>query len=508
MSFDVAYFLSLLHDAQLWASCWLVLKLSIATWGLGIILGLFVALGKQSTNPLIRTVVNGYIWFFRSIPLLVLVIFVYNLPQMIPSTSVFLSNPFFAGLLAMVLTEGAFIAEIHRGGLLSVPKGQHEAAKMLGFSVFQKYSRIIVPQALRIELPALTNELITIVKLTSLISVISLPDILFVGQRMYSQNFLVMETLAATGVYYVGMVTVLSWFLSQLEKRLDLGAKKVGSMSQAQCEQIRQSWSQVVPTQHVATLHKSGEPQALNLRQVDKSYGNHQVLKSIQLQVPQGEVIAVIGPSGSGKTSLIRCISHLESLSGGEIQLFGESYIDASGGVASATTRQGLKRIGMVFQQFNLFPHRTILDNVMIGPALAKLERDKSVLQMRAYQLLDRVGLLEHAHKYPHQLSGGQQQRVAIARTLAMDPDILLFDEPTSALDPELVGEVLGVIQQLAKSGMTLMIVTHEMQFAQSISDRILFMENGQIEYDLKADELTAHPDARLRDFMGLEAVA
>jgi polar amino acid transport system permease protein len=216
-------------------------------------------------------------------------------------------------------------------------------------------------------------------------------------------------------------------------------------------------------------------------------------------------VISIIGPSGSGKTSLIRTVNGLERIDQGEILLFGEGFINAWDKPDGRRLRQGVRHIGMVFQSFNLFPHRTLLDNISLAPRYHGVGRVLS--EQRACQLLDKVGLLAHVHKYPHQLSGGQQQRVAIARAMAMDPDILLFDEPTSALDPELVGEVLTVISHLAREGMTLLIVTHEMDFALSISDRVIFMENGHIQLDASPQAIREQPEAhRVRRFMGLQA--
>ncbi|WP_342720830.1 amino acid ABC transporter ATP-binding protein [Vibrio xiamenensis] len=244
---------------------------------------------------------------------------------------------------------------------------------------------------------------------------------------------------------------------------------------------------------------------------ITKSYGRHQVLKSIDLKVKPGEVLSIIGPSGSGKTTLIRTINDLENIDGGEIVLYGEDYI--KGGTISnkRRIREGIKRIGMVFQSFNLFPHKTALQNVMMAPRYHGKAASYDDAKKQALFLLDRVGLLAHANKYPHQLSGGQQQRVAIARSLAMSPDIMLFDEPTSALDPEMVGEVLKVIQDLAKEGMTMIIVTHEMDFALSVSDRVIMMENGVVAIDAPpSDILNQENDSqsfeRVKEFMGRAA--
>jgi polar amino acid transport system permease protein len=221
------------------------------------------------------------------------------------------------------------------------------------------------------------------------------------------------------------------------------------------------------------------------------------------LTVASGQVVSIIGPSGSGKTSLIRTINGLESIDQGEIVLFGESFIHAGDTANNPQMRRGVRHIGMVFQSFNLFPHLNLVENIILAPVYHG--GDRQVSRQQAFALLDKVGLLAHANKYPHQLSGGQQQRVAIARALAMRPQVMLFDEPTSALDPELVGDVLKVIADLAREGMTMLIVTHEMDFALSISDRVIFMEDGNVQLDAAPERIRHAPEAeRVRRFMGM----
>lgn len=482
MIFDWDYLFSLFNLADFWIASWTVIKLSLASWVLSIIFGFILALGKQSRFMVFNIPSKLYIWLFRSLPLLVLLIFVYNMPQLIPETSFFLSDPFWAGLIAMVLCESAYVAEIHRGGLLAVPKGQGEAAKALSIGFVGIQWLVVIPQAIRVALPSLANEYISIVKLTSLVSVISLTEILMVGQRLYTQNFLVLETMTAVAIYYVVIVTVFDFLLKRLEEYLDVTKGHKTPMPSAKfIEQV-----QSAPVSVVAPTNVFDGP-ALNATKLHKAYNNVEVLGSVDLAIKPGQVLSVIGPSGSGKTTLIRLLNGLEQLDNGEIELNGQPFLKflRYGNNKSRFIEHSEHRtqIGMVFQSFNLFPHLTVLDNLLLAPRYHKIGGKKE-LKMQAYQLLNKVGMLDHVWKYPHQLSGGQQQRVAIARALMMRPQIMLFDEPTSALDPEKVNEVLQVIEDLAREGITMVIVTHEMNFAFKVSDRIVFMEKGRVVCD------------------------
>ncbi|MFR9753557.1 amino acid ABC transporter ATP-binding protein [Nocardia sp. 004] len=231
---------------------------------------------------------------------------------------------------------------------------------------------------------------------------------------------------------------------------------------------------------------------------VCKNFGALRVLRGVSLEVGRGEVLCVIGPSGSGKSTFLRCINHLEQVNAGRLYVDGElvGYREKKGRLYELHPREAARQrreIGMVFQHFNLFPHRTVLENIIEAPTQVKKIR-KADAVARARELLARVGLAEKANAYPAQLSGGQQQRVAIARALAMDPKLMLFDEPTSALDPELVGEVLTVMRELAESGMTMVVVTHEMGFAREVADRLVFMDGGVVVESGPPSELLANP--------------
>jgi len=237
----------------------------------------------------------------------------------------------------------------------------------------------------------------------------------------------------------------------------------------------------------------------ISMRGVSKSFGSFQALRDINVEVAEGEVVVIIGPSGSGKSTLIRCINLLEQYDAGDI------FVDGVRVQNGANLCKVRAEVGMVFQQFNLFPHMTALRNVALAPMRVR-GLSKQAAEERAMKLLERVDIKEHAHKYPAQLSGGQQQRVAIARTLALEPKALLFDEPTSALDPEMIGEVLDVMRNLAKTGVTMIVVTHEMGFARQVADRVIFIEAGQIIEENDPGNFFGNPvQARTRAF--LEAV-
>ena len=230
---------------------------------------------------------------------------------------------------------------------------------------------------------------------------------------------------------------------------------------------------------------------------LSKSFGELEVLKDINVDIEEGEVVCVIGPSGSGKSTFLRCINQLEKANAGEIYYDGVPITDKK-----YDLRKLHREIGMVFHRFNLFPHKTVLQNIMLAPLKLKMGSREEIKE-QALELLDKVGLKSKANEYPRNLSGGQQQRVAIARALAMKPRVLLFDEPTSALDPELVGEVLKVMKQLADEGMTMIVVTHEMGFAREVSDKVIFMEGGYVVEEGNPNDMFANPkNERTKEFL------
>jgi polar amino acid transport system ATP-binding protein len=245
----------------------------------------------------------------------------------------------------------------------------------------------------------------------------------------------------------------------------------------------------------------------IEIKNVSKNFGPLKVLDGINLEVDRGEIISIIGPSGAGKSTLLRSVIQLETIDEGEVEIEGLKIVSRKNKeddviIDKSTVRGGLAKMGMVFQGFNLFPHMTVIENVMVAQTVVK-NRSKHEAREKAKAILSKVGLTDKENSYPSQISGGQKQRVAIARALAIDPDIMLFDEPTSALDPELIGEVLGVIKALALEHMTMMIVTHEMNFAREISDRVIFMEDGKIVEDGHPDKIFVNPEhPRIKIFL------
>ncbi len=250
--------------------------------------------------------------------------------------------------------------------------------------------------------------------------------------------------------------------------------------------------------QEYSNANYENVPVMIETKDISKRFGDLEVFSDLSVKVKKGEVLVIIGPSGSGKSTFLRCLNNLEQINSGEIIIEDEKF--------NLKDKKLMKRIttkmGMVFQNFNLFPHMTVMNNVMIGPTISKKE-NKAEVKERAKKLLKKVGLEDKMDYYPSKLSGGQKQRVAIARALAMNPDIMLFDEPTSALDPELVGEVLGVMKDLAKEGMTMVVVTHEMGFAKEVSDRVIFMDGGKIVEEGHPSEVFNSPkEERTKAFL------
>ncbi|WP_286718630.1 amino acid ABC transporter permease/ATP-binding protein [Devosia sp. 63-57] len=499
---------------------------------IGFLLGGLLAFARVSKSPLLSGLSWGYIWLLRSVPLIVLLLVLNNLGYLyasinigVPFTDILWAqfdtvqtlSPFWVAIIGLSLNQAAFSSEIIRGGILSVDQGQHEAAAALGLSRWRQASHIVLPQAMRAILPSGFNEIIGLAKATSIVYVLALPELFYTVQVIYRRNLEVIPLLMVATVWYLVIMVVLSGFQYLIEQYYSRGANReslpplVDRLFRAIARRDRDVAPVAAPLSAnaqrqsgFATDRVGGE---IAIHAVNKFFGTNKVLDGVDLTVGSGEVVAIIGPSGAGKSTLLRTINHLERVDTGIVAIDGEliGYErrgDALHELKEPAIRRRRAGVGMVFQNFNLFPHLTALENVIEAPvSVAGVPRDEAIAQAR--DLLARVGLADKADAYPRHLSGGQQQRVAIARALALRPKVLLFDEPTSALDPELVGEVLDVIKELAKSGTTLVIVTHEIGFAREVADRIVFMEGGRVIEIAPPERLFNAPtQTRTREFL------
>ncbi|MDE1991399.1 MAG: amino acid ABC transporter permease/ATP-binding protein [Rhizobiaceae bacterium] len=496
----------------------------------GSILGTALALARVSGSPLLSGLSWGYIWLLRSIPVIVLLLVLNNLGYLyetirigVPFTdTVFfdypttqLLTPFAAAFLGLTLNQSAFFAEIVRGGILSVDQGQLEAAAALGLPRRRQAFRIVLPQAMRSILPTGFNEIIGLAKSTSMVYVLALPELFYTVQVIYRRNLEVIPLLMVATVWYLVIMTVLSIAQHYIEGYFSKGALRNPKPLPFQSffrsfgrpvsvAALSDDASETSGFRDAASVRPGG---AVRIHGISKSFGSLKVLDNIDLDLPAGSVTAILGPSGSGKSTLLRAINHLERLDNGFISVDGDlvGYEQKIDTLYELKEREILKRradIGMVFQSFNLFPHLTVLENLIEAPIQVRGISREDAIRL-AQDLLARIGLSDKINSYPRQLSGGQQQRVAIARALALRPKVLLFDEPTSALDPELVGEVLDVIKELARTGTTLVIVTHEIGFAREVADTVVFMEGGHIlEIGTPARIFSEAEHPRTREFL------
>ena len=470
-TFDWHYFFQLFSSAPLWDGARATLVLATVSWILASVLGLVLALGVRSPHRAWQAPAAAYIWLLRGVPLLVLVIFVYNaVPQVWPGSQGFLASPFRAGVVALSLSEAAYMAEIFRAGLIAVVEDQREAGRALALNGRQILRRIVLPQAIRVSLPPMGNEYIATLKNSSLISVISYTELTLAGEQIYTTNFKIMETLTAVAIFYLALATLFSGVQRATERRLDYTRNRTS----------RATTSSPVVGSAATSLASPGGSASITARGIRKSFGHRTILDGVDVQVAAGQVVVLVGPSGSGKTTLLRTLNHLETLDGGTVTVGGHASDENGRKVGTREQQRHRADVGMVFQRFNLFPHLSVIDNITLAPVL-RGQQSRSEAQQLALELLAKVGLEDQAHKFPHQLSGGQQQRVAIVRALALRPKVMLFDEPTSALDPELVGDVLKTMTQLARDGMTMVVVTHEMRFARAVADHVIFMDEGRI---------------------------
>jgi polar amino acid transport system permease protein len=518
----------------LWTGALLAVQITCLAMSGGLILGLGLALMRLSRHSFIRSAAGFYIFIVRGTPQLLQLVFIFDA---LPAIGIRLDS-FSTALIGFAFNEAAFSAEIIRGGILSVSATQSIAAASLGMGPALTLRRIVLPQAMRAIVPGLINDTISMLKLTSIASVIFVNELTFRAQQIVGQNFKFFPVFIATGAIYLVLTSAITAMQRVLEDYFDFDRKTRGASAMQRFLGLGAAASAVAAPpspQPTATLAKPvtragtldaawlrsllGSPDMADPsrpfvegRNVQKSYAGREVLAGVDFTVNAGEVVVILGPSGSGKSTLLRMVNHLEALDWGSVSVAGRTVgyrpYPVGGGpprpVRDLARTRADARIGMVFQHFNLFAHLTALENVIAAP-IHVYRVPRAEAETTGMRLLSAVGLAEHAHHLPHRLSGGQQQRVAIVRALAIQPRLMLFDEPTSALDPELVGEVLTVMRRLADAGMTMIVVTHEIRFAREVADRVIFMDAGQVVEQGPPDAVIGAPShERTRRFLRL----
>jgi His/Glu/Gln/Arg/opine family amino acid ABC transporter permease subunit len=474
------------------------LILAIASTILGIVIGMILAVMGISRSALVRTPARVYTDIFRGLPAIVTILLIGQGFARL-GRQVFGPSPYPLGILALSLIAGAYIGEIFRSGIQSVERGQLEASRALGMTYPKAMRLIVIPQGVRRVLPALVNQFIGNIKDSSLVYFLGLlaseRELFRVGQdqAVVSGN---LSPLMLAGLFYLLITVPLTHLVNAIDQRLRTGRrakpvtsglKEVGELDEAPLT------AEVRPAAAAAvSRYKGGSLEVVDL---DMAYGDFQVLRKVSLRAEVGTVTCVIGPSGSGKSTLLRCINRLAEPRGGDIRLDGQSVLRMKPDLLR-------RRVGMVFQHFNLFPDHTALGNVML--ALRKVKgMPKAAARRVAEERLAEVGLAARANHRPRDLSGGQQQRVAIARALALEPELMLFDEVTSALDPELVKGILKLMAGLGRSGMTMVVVTHEMGFARRVADQVVFMDEGTVVEAGPPEAIFGNPQSpRLQRFL------
>ncbi len=449
----------------------------------GTILGFVLCLLRRSRFRAVSRITAVFIRLIQGIPVLVLLMLMFYVVFAKAQLSGIIVS-----IVAFSINFAVYVSEMMRTGIDAVDVGQWEAATAIGFGRVKTFTRIIAPQALKHILPVYKGEFISMVKMTSVVGYIAVQDLTKATDLIRSRTFEAFFPLIASAAIYF----VLAWALTSL---LGIAERRTGTKARRKradrlmaiienAEKMREAKGKTANTTEVT----GGDEPVIAISHLKKVYPNVMPLGDVSAEIFKGDVITIIGPSGTGKSTLLRCVNRLETPTSGDIKVFGKDTSDKK--VNFNLLRQ---RMGMVFQSFNLFGHLTVIENVILAPTVLKgVPRQKALVD--GMELLRMVGMAQKAVSYPDELSGGQKQRVAIARTLAMDPEIVLFDEPTSALDPTMVGEVLSVIKRLAAEGLTMMIVTHEMQFARDVSTRIFYMDEGIIYEEGTPDEIFDSP--------------
>lgn len=443
---------------------------------LGTLFGALVCWMRMNRRKSLVRLATAYIELMRGMPVLVLLLLMFYVVLMPLHLSGIL-----VATITFSLNSSAYFAEMFRTAISGIDRGQTEASLALGFNRLQTFRYIILPQAVRAVIPVYIGEVINLLKGTAVVGYVAVSDLTKAGDIIRSRTYDAFFPLIIVSIIYFAIAWMAGMALRRLTKQKTI---KTSDSDEADVETAK---AKETPLAHISI----GQAESLIVvKGLSKTYDNNlQVLQNVDADVKRGEVISIIGPSGTGKSTFLRCLNQLEIPTSGIIEIEGKNIHEAD----LSVVRQ---KMGMVFQSFNLFNGRTIIDNIMLAP-MKLHHKTYDEAHSQAIALLSMVGLRNKANQYPDQLSGGQKQRVAIARALAMEPDILLFDEPTSALDPTMVSEVLAVIRSLARKGMTMLVVTHEMRFAKDVSSRIFYMDEGIIYEEGTPEQIFHNPQKK-----------
>jgi len=461
------------------------LIITIASIILGTIMGFFYSFALRSENKIIRKITGFFSNIYTGMPIVVVLLILFYV--------VFAKSRISALMVAIIGLSIDFCistASILNTGVMGVSAGQKLAAIALGYKKIKVFTKIVLPQAANQMFPQYQAAIGGLIKATAVVGYITVEDLTRITDIIRSRTYEAFFPLLATALIYLVLARVIIRGLNIIGNNLNPETRKEEKILKGIDQKFASFNKKTVGVIYDNEMSKANKNKdvLVSLRHVEKAFPDVTPLKDVNAEIRRGDVIAIIGPSGTGKSTLLGCINKLIPATSGEIWIDGENIMDPSCNIEDVRSN-----IGMVFQSFNLFEHKTVVENVMMGP-IDVYKRDRSYMYGVAIGLLDLVGLADKALAYPNQLSGGQKQRVAIARTLAMGPELILFDEPTSALDPSMVGEVQSVIKTLAKTGFTMLIVTHDLAFAREVANRVFYMDQGIIYDDGTPENILDNP--------------
>lgn len=483
----------------------IAIKMWLVSFALSFFSGLALALIRNSKGlPVLRAIVSFYIWLLRGTPIILQLVIWYNMLPLLGYDV----NEFWTAVIALSICFSAYMCEVFRGGLLAVSEGQIEAARALGFGPVGATVFFVIPQAMRVAFPSLINFAILLMKDTSITSVIAVNELTLRANTIVARNFEYVPVFAAALIIYLTLTTLLSLFQRYAENSFNYDAKEARLKNRNIAAPVSANKKLGDYLSPADGLGPNGE--SVIFDKVSKSFGDNKVLDNVSLGFKSGRTTCIMGPSGAGKSTLLRTINGLEDIESGTITVNGVVISGKRGAVRLRRNRSefALTRdrrhsgTAMVFQQFHLFQNYSVLENMTLAPRKVKHVAASNAAS-EGQNLLELFGLDHLRNRMPQRLSGGEQQRIGILRALATKPKTLLFDEPTSALDPERVGEVLEIMEELSDAGGTMIVVTHEVEFAKRCADWVIFMEHGRILEQGTPEDILENPSSeRLKTFL------